>query len=246
MTRFGRNVQVGRSTRLGRVVLVNTPLTILGANLLQWCRADLGVTIATGVSQWDDLSGNGRHYTQGTGSAQPAWGATSGPNGTPAITGDGVDDNLRALDLDRPVPGTSPTWMWIVLKQVTWTNTRRIYSNGNSSSTLCLVQTSPSPGLATYNAASSVTLPDLAVGVWGTVTTYFSNSPADYIQINDGTPATGVALGNNGPGTSFTLFSGNNTLYGNVSIAEFVVADVLPSADQLTSLAAYRLARYGF
>lgn len=223
-----------------------TPLTILGNTVLQWCRADQGITIATGVSQWDDLSGNGRHYTQATGSAQPTWGATAGPNGTPAITGDGVDDNLRALDLDRPFPGTTPTWMWIILKQVSWANTRRIYSNGNSSSTLCLVQTAPSPGLATYNAVSSAILSDLAVGAWGAVTTYFSNSTADYLQVNDGAPATGVALGNNGPGTSFTIFSGNNSLYSNVAIAEFVVTDAMPTPAQVEYLRAYRMARYGF
>jgi hypothetical protein len=33
---------------------------------------DLGITIATGISQANDQSGNGRDVTQGTGSAQPA------------------------------------------------------------------------------------------------------------------------------------------------------------------------------
>lgn len=223
-----------------------TPLTILGASTIGWYRADQGLTLVTGVSQWDDISGNSRHFAQATDSAQPSYGATAGPNSTPAITFDGSDDSLQALDIDRPLPGTVPTWIWIVLKQVSWVSTRRIYSNGNSASALCLFQSAPTPGLASYNATISAVLSDLAVGAWGAVTTYFSNSVADYIQINDGTPATGVALGNNGSGTSFTIGSGANSLYSNIAIAELVFADVLPSAGQIAAMSAYRLSRYGF
>ena len=66
------------------------------ANLAAWYRADQGITIATGVSQWNDISGNGRHLTQATGANQPTFGATSGPNSTPALTFDGSNDVLSA------------------------------------------------------------------------------------------------------------------------------------------------------
>lgn len=62
--------------------------------LLAWYRADQGITTATGVSQWDDLSGNARHLTQGTGANQPVFGATSGPNSQPSVTFDGTNDSL--------------------------------------------------------------------------------------------------------------------------------------------------------
>lgn len=223
-----------------------TPLTILSGTLLQWSRADQGVTQVAGVSQWDDLSGNNRHWAQATTGSQPTFGATSGPNGTPAITFDGVDDNLRNTTLTRPVPNTTPTWIWIVFKQVTWTNSRRIYSAGNSSSTLTLVQSSPSPGLIAYNAVNSSVNTDLVVGAWAAVANYFSNSTADYIQVNDNAPTTGINLGNNGASTSMVLGAGNNTLYSNIAVAEIVYASALPTADQLAQLAAYRLMRYGF
>lgn len=48
------------------------PSKFSGYGLAAWYRIDRGVTIATGISQLDDLSGNGRNLTQGTGSAQPA------------------------------------------------------------------------------------------------------------------------------------------------------------------------------
>lgn len=43
----------------------------LGTALHSWYRADRGTTIATGVSQWNDLSGNGHTMTQGAGGNQP-------------------------------------------------------------------------------------------------------------------------------------------------------------------------------
>lgn len=51
-----------------------TPKSISGLKL--WLRADLGTTIATGVSVWADQSGNGNNVTQGTGSKQPTLNAT--------------------------------------------------------------------------------------------------------------------------------------------------------------------------
>lgn len=45
-----------------------------------WLRADLGITLNSGnVSAWADQSGNGRHLTQGTMGAQPAYATTGGP-----------------------------------------------------------------------------------------------------------------------------------------------------------------------
>lgn len=56
------------------------PLMINGCAL--WLRADQGITLATGVSQWNDLSGNGRVMAQGTGSAQPS---PANVNGQPSL-----------------------------------------------------------------------------------------------------------------------------------------------------------------
>lgn len=47
-----------------------TPASMTG--IWAWYRADQGVTLDTGkVSQWNDLSGNGRHITQTTASLRP-------------------------------------------------------------------------------------------------------------------------------------------------------------------------------
>lgn len=55
--------------------------------LLAWWRADAGITTATGVSAWADLSGNGNTVTQATGSAQPTYNASSATFGArPSLT----------------------------------------------------------------------------------------------------------------------------------------------------------------
>lgn len=51
------------------------------------------ITVATGVSQWDDKSGNARHLLQGTGANQPATG-TRTQNNRNVIDFDGTNDTL--------------------------------------------------------------------------------------------------------------------------------------------------------
>lgn len=66
--------------------LAFTPKALPG--LISWYRADLGVTIATGVSAWADQSGAGNTAVQATGANQPAFNASNaGFNGRPTITG---------------------------------------------------------------------------------------------------------------------------------------------------------------
>lgn len=52
------------------------------------------ITIATGVSEWRDKSGNGRHAVQASGTAQPAY-STTAFQGLPGITFDGVNDAMN-------------------------------------------------------------------------------------------------------------------------------------------------------
>jgi hypothetical protein len=52
------------------------------------------VTISTGVSEWRDKSGNGRHTSQDVGNNQPAY--TNQLNGKNTLTFDGADDRLSA------------------------------------------------------------------------------------------------------------------------------------------------------
>ncbi len=75
---------VGNSTGAG-----GQPRNIL------WLRADLGTTIVTGVSAWNDQSGNNNNFSQGTTTMQPAL-ISSGLNGRSLLRFDGSNDFIRA------------------------------------------------------------------------------------------------------------------------------------------------------
>jgi|GEM_PF-2163075 len=70
-------------------------------NLLLWLDASQisGKSDGDSISQWDDMSGNGYHWTQATGSAQPTF-QTNEINGQPVVRFDGVDDILTRAALD--------------------------------------------------------------------------------------------------------------------------------------------------
>lgn len=75
------------------------------AGLEAWYAADVAssITLATGVQQWADLSGNSRHLIQNTTNNQPAYNSVS-LNGKPAVTFDGVNDSLRTANFSLPQP----------------------------------------------------------------------------------------------------------------------------------------------
>jgi len=89
-----RDVSLRPTTGGGGAVLW-TPAD-LGALLALWLDADDASTITlngTTVSQWNDKSGNARHASQATAANQPTY-TTSGLNGKPVISFDGLDDEL--------------------------------------------------------------------------------------------------------------------------------------------------------
>ena len=65
------------------------------AGLEAWYAADVAssITIATGVQQWSDLSGKGRHLIQDTTNNQPAYNSVT-VNGKPTVTFDGTNDRM--------------------------------------------------------------------------------------------------------------------------------------------------------
>jgi hypothetical protein len=80
-----RSVRMNRGrVREGAGGALATPLTIFGSSVELWLRADLGVTIGTGVSAWADQSGKGRHCSQATPGQQPSV-VSSWKNGKPAL-----------------------------------------------------------------------------------------------------------------------------------------------------------------
>ena len=69
---------------------------LLGSSLALWLDASdtSTITSATGVSEWRDKSGNGRHFGQTTANRQPAY-VVSGINGLGSLSYDGVNDVIE-------------------------------------------------------------------------------------------------------------------------------------------------------
>ena len=93
------------------------------------------VTLNSGnVSEWRDLSGGGRHFTQATSAAQPVY-TTAGQNGKNCLTFDGsrrLVSSLAASNWAFLHDGVQPYSFWSVW-QATSGAIRTIFSTGNSS-----------------------------------------------------------------------------------------------------------------
>lgn len=87
----GIGIDIGLGVRRRRRGTTWLPSALTG--VVAWWRADLGVTVATGVSSWVDQIG-GVAATNATGAQQPALTAVSSVGSQPAVTFDGTDDSL--------------------------------------------------------------------------------------------------------------------------------------------------------
>ncbi len=222
-----------------------SPLTIMGASTHAWWRSDIVVLNGATVSQWTDQSGNGRHLTQGTAANQPTYNATGGPNSTPSILFDATNDVLVNAAIDRNVPSTAITFVWMVFRQVTWTSTRRLFGFGTANNTICAIQNSATPQIAQADTTIVNSNTALAVNTYGRGEFYFSGSVNDYIKLI-ATTVSGASAGVTNPAAGFKLgASGATTLFGNLEIAEAAIFDTLPNAAQITALNAYVTSRYG-
>lgn len=82
-----------------------SPKDISGLGLWLDANAPGSITLATGVSQWNDLSGNGRNFTQATGSQQPAY-TQNAVNGKPAVTFTAASSHTMTNSTNFSTPST--------------------------------------------------------------------------------------------------------------------------------------------
>jgi hypothetical protein len=218
-----------------------TPLSILGS-LAWWVRADLGITIGTGVSAWADQSGNNVNFAQGTGGFQPLF-VASAINGKPAVRGDGVDDLLSAA-WARGAPGTTPCYFWLIAKAVSWINFAVLlgdYTSASNGATIQQITTSPT--VRTLQNGANVNN-GMTVGSYFRIEWQLVNSAADYLNI--GTTNTTGSAGNVASLGTFQLFSAPvGGVSSNIEIAEAFAFFGAPNAGQRAALDAYCTARYG-
>lgn len=215
------------------------------ANLAAWYDAadTSSITIQTGVQQWSDKSGNGRHLIQNTTNNQPSHSAVT-LNGRKTVTFDGVNDSMGcAFTLNQPYSvffvyryEATPPGSKVVL-------TARFAGAGSRSGEFQSFSSS-SMGLFAGNSLilSAVGTAMTAFNVWD----YEQNSTSSVIRLRKtGATASGNAGANNAAG--FSLASDGNATPGslsNVSIAEVCVYSRNLSAAEADAVRKYLVTKW--
>lgn len=243
-------MHVGISAKVdsSSVVGAPTPLSIMGASTVAWWRADLGITLnGATVSAWADQGPNAFHLTQGTAASQPDYTAAGGPNSTPSVLFKGTDDFLRNTAIDRPAPNATPTFVWCVLRNVTWTINLRFWCFGTANLGLAVLAQVATPQINMANTTIVNANTGLTVNTYKRMEVYYSGSTSDYIKAgatSSTLPGTSAGVVDNA--ASFTLGArGDGLSPANIEVPEFAIYSALPSAAQLTALDAYAQNRYG-
>lgn len=206
------------------------------AGIAHWYRADQGITIATGVSQWNDLIGTA-HLIQSTGANQPAYNATdAGYNGQATVQSTATNMFLvsGAAAMTQPcsvlVVGQINTIGRLIaslgtsgaLAPSVFSQTGNAAANAGTSLITATTCTSKRAMLATFNGASSF----IAADNWLTAGT------------------SGAAGAVNGTVVAAFAYSAGD-FGGTGKIAEMIVQSGAPTAAEKAALAAYFLDRYG-
>lgn len=102
------------------------------ANLKVWFDADdsASITTSTGVSQWNDKSGNGHNASQGTGTEQPAL-ISNALNGRSVLRFDGSNDRLVASSMQLFTNSTAPVTTFVVFQSDNVTGQKFLLNHGN-------------------------------------------------------------------------------------------------------------------
>jgi hypothetical protein len=207
------------------------PKSISGLALWLDASDSSSYTIATGVSEWRDKSGNNRTFSQSTGNNQPATG-TQTMNGRNVLVFDGANDTLTNA---APFASTAAPWtIFFVQRIVSATNFGHSYSaDGGSGFAFRQNSTTGQPQIQANAGVTTTTYGSSAVGVNQVHAMLFPASGSITAFLN------GASLSITGDSstaptmTNSHIIGGRSALYfGNVWIAEILFYNALLSASQ--------------
>jgi len=183
------------------------------------------------ISAWKDKLGSGNDLVQSDASKEPIISS----NG---ITFDGVNDGLQ----DTSITMSSPVFLYMVIKQISWTNTDYICSMLGGG--MIMTQSSTTPGLKVAGGAESAQNDNLAVGSWGIIRVKMkAGGNFCKFQINETTPLTGNWCYN--PLTGFAIGYHGNSYNSNILVREIILRAVDESSGDETEIYNYLKSKYG-
>lgn len=224
-----------------------TPKSIAG--IKSWVRADLGITIVTGVSAWADQSGGGINWTQANTTLQPTIG--SGINGLPTLVFDGTGDRLQASNTVANTITNSSGTVYIVCKPTSLTITTATRAN---QAHRVFTDTADYLGIGMQNAAAGVlasnydgtwdTASDTSAGAnVATILTWMHGGGTLTVRRDNRTAVT-TASGNTQLTSGTFCIGGSTTTFFTGEVAEVIVYNVALSGADDTAVRAYLSARY--
>jgi hypothetical protein len=210
------------------------------ADLAVWYDASVAssITIATGVEQWNDLSGNDRHLTQTITNNQPAY-ITNLLNGKPALRFDGSNDSLSASF----TLGTN-TRVFCVGNYLANTVNRTLFDGpaGNTGNTMRhYISTTTRPGA--FGGAALVAAADTTVTGWFIWETVFAGLGG--LLIRDGVTLASGNIGTASPGgVRLGIFGNGSSNPANCEIAEFLIYSRVISNSESARVRSYLGRKY--
>jgi len=199
------------------------------SGLKVWTRFDSGITVTgSGVSQWDDQSGNGNHLKQVTDTNRPS------KESDGSILFDGVDNFLKADAFTLVQPET----VYILFKQITWSDNDYIF-DGNLANYGMMRQSigGTSPDLAIFAGTALAANSDLALGDYGVASVVF-NSTNSLLSVDNGIPLTGDA-GTRDMGGFILGGHVTGVTYSNIQVKEICVFDSAHNTATRTGIISY-------
>jgi hypothetical protein len=210
------------------------------ANLGAWYDASVSSSIAivTGVSQWNDLSGNGRHLVQATTNNQPVYTANQ-IAGKPGVVFDKTNDRLT---WSGSLP--QPTTIYCVGKYnaTPSAGNETMYDSQTNGNRMRLF--SPSGVRVAINAGTERSLPtDVTLTAYAVYEAIF-NGATSFLGFNNSTTVSGNAGSTASDGIALNAFGGF-AAFGGVSIAEFVLYSRVLNNSERSAVRLYLAGKYG-
>ena len=186
------------------------------------------VIISTGVSQWNDLCGNGNNLKQAIGSRQPVY---TGTGTTSLITFTAASIQFLSASFTLVQPRT----VYIVMKQTSWGNNRFIFST-TAGGDVSLIQSNTTPHLGMESGTIVANMETLALGTFAVVAVVCNGSSSS-VAVNNNTPTTGNPGSNTGGG--FVVGSNSGSGSTDIGVKEIYIYSGAHSTGQQTSIINY-------